>query len=324
MRKPLCNETTACIILLIFLLLLPSTPEAAEKPILRIAYLPILDHLTLLIAHELSKTGEFEHFHLQPIKTTSWTELVDAIKSGRLDGAFVLVPLGMHLREKGIGIKLVLLGQRNGSAFVVRPQTDSVEGLKGGLVAIPHVFSMHHILLYKYWIEKHSLSKDDLTIIEVEPPDMAPSLVREEIDGFLVAQPFPTQVEVNKTGKILAYSSEISENHLCCGLFLLESVLAINPARIEELVRELVKAGEFIESNPREAARMASPYIGLNEEIIYKVLTSPPEGIIFKDLAPEMKDMEEVQRYLLRLGLLEKEMDLKGLIEDSFVKEASK
>ncbi|MEK7821504.1 MAG: ABC transporter substrate-binding protein [Planctomycetota bacterium] len=305
------------------LLLLSALPVAsAEKPTLRIAYLPILDHLTLPIAYELSDKGKFEHLTLQPVKYTSWTELGDAVITGKVDGAFILVPLGMHLRQKGTPIKLVLLGHRNGSALVVSTATKSIEGLRGGLLAVPHQLSMQHINLYKYLIEKGHFCKEDFTVLDMAPPDMAPSLARGEIDGFLAAQPFPTLAEVTNIGRIMAYSCEIWEDHADCALFLLESVLGANHDRVEELTKALVNAGKFIESNPRKAARLAIPYIGLDEGIIYKSLTDPPRGITYDKLVPRMEELEEVQGYLIRLGLFEKEMSLKELMDDSFVKAA--
>lgn len=322
MGKSICNGVISCTVTLGLLLLFTLPAASAEKPILRIAYLPILDHLTLPIAYELFNKGRFENFTLQPIKYTSWVELSDAVTTGKVDGAFMLVPLGMHLRQKGTPIKLVLLGHRNGSALVVSTTAKSIEGLKGGLLAVPHPSSMQHISLYKYLVEKGGLSREDFTVLDMAPPDMAPSLARGEIDGFLVAQPFPTLAEVTDTGKILAYSCEIWEGHVDCALFLLESVLVASHDRVEELVKVLVKAGKFIEANPRKAARLAVPYIGLDEEIIYKCLTDPPRGITYDELVPRMEELEEVQGYLIRMGLFEKEMSLKELIDDSFVRAA--
>ncbi|MDI6760691.1 MAG: ABC transporter substrate-binding protein, partial [Candidatus Brocadiaceae bacterium] len=320
MGKSICNGAISCTVALGLLLLSALPAASAEKPTLRIAYLPILDHLTLPIAYELSDKGKFEHLTLQPVKYTSWTELSDAVITGKVDGAFILVPLGMHLRQKGTPIKLVLLGHRNGSALVVSTATKSVEGLRGGLLAVPHPFSMQHINLYKYLVEKGRFCKEDFTILDMAPPDMSPSLARGEIDGFLVAQPFPTLAEVTDTGRILAHSCEIWEGHVDCALFLLESVLVANHDRVEELMKALVNAGKFIESNPRKATRLAVPYIGLDEKIIYKCLTDPPKGITYNDLVPRMEELEEVQGYLIRLGLFEKEMFLKELLDDSFVR----
>ncbi|MFN3467118.1 MAG: ABC transporter substrate-binding protein [Candidatus Brocadiales bacterium] len=323
MVRYICNGAITHIITLVILLFSMGHVASAERPTLRIAYLPILDHLTLPIACELSNKGEFERFRLQPIKYTSWRELVDAIAVGKVDGAFMLVPLGMHLRQKGIPIKLVLLGHRNGSALVVKPVTKSIEELKGGLLALPHLFSMHHINLYKYLAETAHLSKEDFTIIlEMAPPDMVPSLARGEIDSFLAAQPFPTLAEATEGGKILAYSYEIWKDHVDCALFLLESVLVANHNRAGEMIKALVRAGEFIETYPKKATRMAVPYIGVDEKIIYKCLTDPPEGITYNDLVPRVEELEEVQRYLIQLGLFEKEMSLKELVEDSFARAA--
>ncbi len=324
MKSFLRNINAFCIIIfsliILFFLLSTTHDSSGQKPALRIAYLPILDHLILPIAYELSNKGNFERFSLQPVKYTAWNELSEAVATGKVDGAFMLVPLGMQLRQKGIPLKLVLLGHRNGSALVVRPDISSIEGLKGGLLAVPSLFSMQHINLHKYLMERGHLSKEDFTIFEMEPPDMAPSLARGEIDGFLVAQPFPTLAEVTGAGKILAYSYEIWEGHVDCAFYLLESTISTNPDKVEELIKVLVKAGKFIESNSQKASKLAALYVGLNEDIIYKCLTDPPDGTTYNDLVPRVEELEKVQRYLIHLKLFEREMSLKELIDDGYAR----
>jgi NitT/TauT family transport system substrate-binding protein len=320
--RNLFHHAISLIVILAFFVTALAPDASAEKSVLRVACLPILDHLTLPIAYELSGKGGLGDFQLEPVKYTSWTELADAVTAGKVDGAFMLVPLGMHLRQKGVPLRLVLLGHRNGSALVVRPNTRAIEELKGGILSVPHLFSMQYVNLCKYLKEKGALCKEDFVVLDMAPPDMAPSLARGEIDGFLVAQPFPALAELNAVGRILAYSYQIWDGHVDCALYLLEPVISANHDRARELVRALVRAGRFIESDPGKASKLAVPYIGLNEEVIYKCLTDPPEGITYNDLMPRLQEIEEVQRCLLDLGLFERGTNLGELVDDRFAREA--
>src|SRR5664279_1018897 len=79
-----------------------------KKLTIKIGYLPITDHLLMLAAeHE-----KFPNVTLEPVKFSSWPEITEALKAGRIDGAFLLTPMGLTLRHKGIPVKVVLLGHR--------------------------------------------------------------------------------------------------------------------------------------------------------------------------------------------------------------------
>src|ERR1035438_10430831 len=100
---------------------------------------------------------KFPQVLLEPVKFSSWPEISEALKAGAIDGAFLLTPIGLTLRQKGIPVKVVLLGHRNGSVITVKNsgEINRIEDLKGKTIAIPSPFSTHNILLRKVLTEKH-------------------------------------------------------------------------------------------------------------------------------------------------------------------------
>ena len=56
---------------------------------------------------------------METIKFSDWASISEALRSGSLDGAFLLAPLAFQAKLKGAPIKLVLLGHRDGSALIV-------------------------------------------------------------------------------------------------------------------------------------------------------------------------------------------------------------
>ncbi|GLH62973.1 ABC transporter substrate-binding protein [Parageobacillus sp. G301] len=118
------------------------------KRTIKIGYLPITHALPLYIEKELEK-GQSRHFNLELIKFGSWPELMDALNTGRIDGASVLVELAMKAKEQGVDLKAVALGHRDGNVVVTSHNIHSVKDLKGKNFAIPHKFSTHNLLLYR-------------------------------------------------------------------------------------------------------------------------------------------------------------------------------
>src|SRR5690606_28191954 len=120
--------------------------EDNGKRTIKIGYLPITHAVPLYIEKELE---QYENFNLELIKFGSWVELSDALNTGRIDGASMLITLAMKAKEQGIDLKAVALGHRDGNVIVTSHDVHNVSDLKGKNFAIPHKFSTQNVLLYQ-------------------------------------------------------------------------------------------------------------------------------------------------------------------------------
>jgi NitT/TauT family transport system substrate-binding protein len=290
-----------------------------EKPTLKIGYLPITDHLTM-ITHGQT---QYSNLILEPVKFSNWAELSEALKNNAVHGAFALSPIGMTLRQKGVPVKAVFLGHRNGSVVTIKngPELSKVEDLRGKTIAIPSRFSTHNILIQKY-LSEHNIAVSDVKFIDMAPPEMVNALSTGKIEAFIVAEPFGGQAELQRVGKVLVLSKDIWHDHICCVLNMQESVLAQYPESVEELVGSLAKAANFIDQNPNEAAKLSVKYLGQKPEVIEHVLTQPKGRITFNNLIPQLKDFNETQEYLLKFGIAKESIDIAQYIDDRFAKKA--
>jgi len=293
---------------------------AKGKPRIRIGYLPITDHLSIIAAGR----GNFERLELEPVKFSSWPELAEALKAGAVEGAFALTPIGLSLRQKEVPIKVVLLGHRNGSVVTVKndPALAKAQDLKGKTIAIPSRFSTHNILIRKYLSDNGLDATNDVTLIEMAPPEMVNALATGRVQAFIVAEPFGAQAEMQHVGKIQILSKDIWPDHICCALNLRQNIIESEPAAVEELVARLVDAGRFIESQPKEAATLGTRYLGQKPEVLEYVLTTPKGRVTFNDLAPTPKDFAVTQDYLRTFGVSDGTVDLGAYLDDSFARKA--
>lgn len=296
-----------------------SVGTADPVKVLRIGYLPITDHLTVIAKARSS----FHGVDLQPLRFSSWPELSEALKAGQLEGAFVLSPIALELRAKGVPIKAVLLGHRNGSVVTVRHDSDihTASDLIGKTIAIPNRFSTHNILLHKL-LEKEHVEPGKVKVIELPPPEMVNALATKRIDGFIVAEPFGAQAEAQGVGRVLILSRDIWSDHICCVLTLAERVIADSPDAVQELVNGLVDTSHFIERDPSGAAQASKPFLGQNVEVILRALTSPRGRVTFDHLSPEVSDFAATQDALHRFGISDTKVDLATYVDDHFGKAA--
>ncbi|MZP28276.1 ABC transporter substrate-binding protein [Heliobacterium undosum] len=286
----------------------------------KLGYLPLTDHMTI-IGHGQT---QFQHAHVEPVKFASWAELSEALKAGVVQGAFALTPIGISLRQKGVPIKAVFLGHRNGSALTAKnsPDIAQVEDFIGKTIAIPSRFSTHNILIRKLLAEKGIQADRDVKLIDMAPPEMVNALSTGRVGGFIVAEPFGAQAEKQGVGKVLTLSKDIWPDHICCAVNVQEEVIAQHPEAVEELVAALTKAAAFIEGNPKEAAALSVKYLGQKAEIIEHVLTQPKGRVTFTDLTPNMADFTATQDYMIQFGITQERIDLQQYIDDRFARKA--
>ncbi len=229
----------------------------------KIAYLPITHALALFETAEEVK--EQTGLNVELVKYGSWPELLDAVNTGNVDGASVLIELAMKSKEQGIGIKAVALGHRDGNVVIVSNEINSAADLKGKTFAIPHRQSSHNILLNDT-LAKAGLTVDDINITELAPTEMPSALASGQIDGYCVAEPFGAKAVQLGIGKVLYSSEELWENSLCCGLVLNDKFIENN----RELATKFVDAYKTAGNNLtlEEEKKLGETYLNQSDEVL--------------------------------------------------------
>ncbi len=74
--------------------------RAGDGKTIKIAYLPITHSLAVL--EEADELEEKDGIKIELVKYGSWPELLDALNSGRVDGASVLIELAMKSKQEGL------------------------------------------------------------------------------------------------------------------------------------------------------------------------------------------------------------------------------
>ena len=84
------------------------------KATVTLGYLPITHALAIFEEKDLLES-EDSNVQIKLQKFSSWSDLTDALNSGKIDGASVLIELAMKAKSQGIGLKAVALGHRDGN-----------------------------------------------------------------------------------------------------------------------------------------------------------------------------------------------------------------
>jgi NitT/TauT family transport system substrate-binding protein len=286
------------------------------KRTIKIGYLPITHAVPLYIENELAELGkgQFKNFKLELVKFGSWPDLMDALNTGKIDGASVLVQLAMKAREQGIDIKAVALGHRDGNVIVTSNDVQSVADLKGKHFAIPHKFSTHHILFYQM-LKQEGFQYKDVQVVELPPAEMPAALAEGRIAGYAVAEPFGARSVVIGKGKALFQSPELWKDSVCCVLVLRGELIQADREAVQELVSEYVKAGEMAESKDEQVRGIIAKYMDVDD----KVLDLSLQWIVYDDLRLDEASYEQLRNYMIELGLSEKPPTYEEFVDSSFL-----
>ena len=226
------------------------------------------------------------------------------MKSGKLAGTFILSPLAMNMIHKGFPGKIVLMADRNGNGFVLSEKIKSIEALKDQktIIAVPHIYSQHNVLLHII-LTKYGIPKANVKAVGMPPRDMINSLRNGEIDGFVVGEPEGNKSISLKVGWMAAISPQIWQDHMDHVFLASDTFINEQPEKLQELINQLVRGGEFIEKNPHEAAIMGEDYTGSAASVFELVLTNPPNWISYTNMVTNKNDMVSMAEKLVQMKL---------------------
>lgn len=294
------------------------------KLVFTIGYFPIIDHLILGVA-EKKDGANFKNFNLKTQLFQNWDAMTNALLKKEIEGVFLLFPLAIELFRKGAGIKIVLLGHREGQVCVVRNEIKNITDLKGKTVLIPHKYSVHNFLMYRI-LKSAGLNplKDVSYKIGFENiKDIPVKLAQNEVQAFVSAEPWGTVACRTGAGKIIATSHEVKPHHICCVMVLRDDVVENYKAACEELIYSLVTAGSFMNGYPRQTAEIGEMFLRLPRKIVLEALTHNKGHILFWDLLPRLEDFESLQEIMVKeMRLWKKPIDLQELICPFFAQNA--
>jgi NitT/TauT family transport system substrate-binding protein len=323
MPRSMTTKITIGIILAVLALVLvrfqPWRNLRESRQSLTVAYLPVTCHLTCPVTDFASKTSttgtEFDARGFSDFPTVT-----EALKSGSIQAAFLTVPLAMKMREQGVPIKICCLGHRDGSEIMVRSDLKgtSLRDFKGRTFAIPGPYSNENFLL-RTLMQQQGLQPNDITIVVMAPPDMPTALASHGIDGFVVAEPFCSEVVLNGTGRVLYNADKVWPNYISCALAVREDLIQSRPTVVADLVRGIVASGEWADANRSQAASLVAPYFRQNVKLLNYVLTHKPYSVTYTDLTPSDAEMQRIEDIGISLGLLKKRTPMSVLMDKRFI-----
>jgi NitT/TauT family transport system substrate-binding protein len=168
-------------------------------------------------------------------------------------------------------------------------------------------------LAFSYFLESNGMSKSDVEIVNVSPPDMIPALDSGSVDAINIWQPYTYEAETRLGAKVKGMPYTFTNNYL---LLTTTEIAAKNPELLKRTLAVLREADASLGANKDKAVEWTAKAAGMKPDTL-KAVWSEME---FGTKPPDARVLEEMQAFanfavknkMVKEGT--KMPDLKGLI----------
>lgn len=276
-----------------------SSEEGDGAPLIKIGYMPITHAVPLFMQEDMLENVNAD-YKIELVRFSSWPDLMDALNTGRIDGAFTLITVAMKANELGIDLRGVALGHREGNVLMGAKDIDEISDLKGETFAIPHKISTHNVLLY-LMLKEEGINYEDVNTVEMAPAEMPAALSEGRIKGYVVAEPFGAQAVVMNSGKVLYQSDDLWENSLDCAIVLHGDFIHENGELAQNFMDDYLEAAAKSDDKDEHVHQVSSEFMQVDEE----VMDLSMDWISYDDLKIEEESYNDLRVYMQEMGLSE-------------------
>ncbi len=257
--------------------LIAGTISARADTTLDVGYIPIIPMSQLFVMEGEGWTRDAA-LKLELTRFSSGPAIVQALASGKMDVVYFGIGPAMVARSKGVPIKVVASGIVEQIGLIANPEFaqyaekyGAAEGIrrftadKGRKVKIASLpkGSVPDTVGRHWLIKVVGLSEDDVELIGMGASRVQQALLAGSVDAASILEPILTIVQERVPGsKVIARASEMLPNQPGSVVAVRESALSDKREAIEKLVALQVRATNWINEDPKRAAKHVLEFVG--------------------------------------------------------------
>ena len=247
--------------------------ESSQSRTLRIGYFPNLNHAQAVIG--LQQEGDFQRIlnannsngndsvKIESFVFNAGPSAIEALFGGQIDVAYVgpNPAINGYLASGGQGIRIISGVASGGASFVVRNDSgiESMKDLGGKKFASPQLGNTQDVALRKYLMDngfKTTENGGNVTVVPITPADILTLMLKMEIDGAWVPEPWATRLVKEANGKIFVDERELwppDGKFVTANIIARTDYLKENPDIIKRLLQAHIDKTEWINENKEQA-----------------------------------------------------------------------
>ena len=246
---------------------------SSQSRTLRIGYFPNLNHAQAVIG--LQQGGDFQRIlnannsngndsvKIESFVFNAGPSAIEALFGGQIDVAYVgpNPAINGYLASGGQGIRIISGVASGGASFVVRNDSgiESVKDLGGKKFASPQLGNTQDVALRKYLMDngfKTTENGGNVTVVPITPADILTLMLKMEIDGAWVPEPWATRLVKEANGKIFVDERELwppDGKFVTANIIARTDYLKENPDIIKRLLQAHIDKTVWINENKEQA-----------------------------------------------------------------------
>ncbi|MFN2746785.1 aliphatic sulfonate ABC transporter substrate-binding protein [Bacillus sp. z60-18] len=281
----------------------------------------------LLLAKE---KGWFEKEFAEEGIKVKWTEFqsgppqFEGIAAAKIDFSQVGNSPVIAGQAAGINFKEIALSQdglkANGILVKKGSGIKNIKDLKGKKVAVAKGSSGFDFLYQAF--DKAGLKPSDVNVIQLQPDEAMPAFESGAVDAWSIWEPFLSLKTIKSDADILVDGETI--NRYSPGFTLVRSEFADrHPEEVVRFLEVYDKAVKWQKSHKKEAVETYSKIKNIDKEVVENVLknTEPLNEPISENI---VKTQQETADFQYRLKAINKKIDVRKVVDNSFIEEAQK
>ena len=230
-----------------------------RSDVLRLGYFPNLNHAQVIIglanghfqkalSDNSTSSGEEggEDISIEEYVFSAGPSAIEALYAGQIDVAYVgpNPAINGYLASNGEGIRIISGSASGGAVFVVKNDTgiQSASDLGGKKFASPQLGNTQDVALRKYLIQSGYETVENggnVTVVPVKPSDILTLMLKKEIDGAWVPEPWGARLVKEANGKILVDERDLwppDGKFVTTNIIARSDYLKNNPETIRKLI----------------------------------------------------------------------------------------
>ncbi len=232
---------------------------------LRIGYFPNINHAQAVIG---LNNGDYQkslgnNTNVETFVFNAGPSAIEALLAKRIDVTYIgpNPAINGYVVSGGKDVRVIAGASSGGASFIVRNDAgiESVDDLGGKKFASPQLGNTQDISLRKYIIDNGFNTVENggnVTVVAVKPSDIVTLMLKKEIDGAWVPEPWATTLINEANGKVFVDERELwpPEGKFVTGNIIVRTdYLKENPDVIEKLLEAHVDETLRINNNKEKA-----------------------------------------------------------------------
>ncbi len=294
--------------------------QAAEKEV-RLGYLPTSGHALTFVAKEEGFFAE----HGLDVQLSQFPNSADgynALTAGKLDVIAMGSTAPAVYIDKGIDLKYIggLMGE--GAAIIALPEhadeLSDIKNFSGKTIATVRMSTGD--VTFKSALHDAGIDwQKDVTIQEMKSPSIVLDAVKTgKVDAGIVWLPYQQVAEAQGL-KVVQYSDSFYPGHPCCRFVATSESLDEDRDSYVKFEKALIKAYDYIKTNPDESVADVQKYVDFDKTIISDSIFS--EHFDYSP-DPNKKAIEHWWVMMNTIGYLNSDKDIDQHIDASVYKQA--